>query len=306
MKVYINSLNESWVVDRFKDEWIEYNSNIVSKSKRFSDIIWIIAPWNWENVPKKYLKKKKVICSIYHIDEDKFDEIEEKNFSDRDQYVDKYHVISNKTKLQIEKLTNKPIVVIPFWINQNIWKEEDRNIYRKKYKFQNTAYLIGSFQRDTEGSDLISPKLSKGPDQFLKIITEMMEKKPNIEVVLTGKRRNYLINKFQDLGIKYHYFEMLSFKEINELYNCLDLYIVASRYEGGPQSVLECAITKTPIISSKVGIAELILSKDSIFEIDKYYDAKPNINVAYKNVQKYCLPQGFENFIKLFEETYED
>ena len=160
MKVYINSLNESWVVDRFKDEWIKYNSNTVSKFKKFSDIIWIIAPWNWENVPKKYLKKKKVICSIYHIDEEKFDETEKKNFSNRDQYVDNYHVISNMTKLQIEKLTNKPITVIPFWINQNIWKDEDRNIYRKKYKFHKDTYLIGSFQRDTEGSDLVSPKLS--------------------------------------------------------------------------------------------------------------------------------------------------
>lgn len=306
MKVYINSLNESWVVDRFKDEWIKYNPSTITKFKRSSDIIWIIAPWNWENVPKKYLKKKKVICSIYHIDEAKFDETEKKNFFNRDQYVDNYHVISKITKLQIEKLTNKPITVIPFWINQNIWKDEERNIYRKKYKFQEDAYLIGSFQRDTEGSDLVSPKLSKGPDQFLKIITEMIETIPNIEIVLTGKRRNYLINKFQELGIKYHYFEMLSFKEINELYNSLDLYIVASRYEGGPQSILECALTKTPIISSRVGISELILSEDSIFEIDKYYEAKPNVEVAYKNVQKYCIPQGFENFMKLFKETYEN
>ena len=54
-------------------------------------------------------------------------------------------------------------------------------------------------------------------------------------------------------------------------------------------------MTKTPIISSRVGISELILSEDSIFEIDKYYEAKPNVEVAYKNVQKYCIPQGFEN-----------
>ena len=33
---------------------------------------------------------------------------------------------------------------------------------------------------------------------------------------------------------------MVNFDELNELYNCLDLYIVASRKE--------CAITETPII----------------------------------------------------------
>ena len=77
MKVYINSLNESWVVDRFKDEWIKYNDTI-TKFKRSSDIIWIIAPEL--KCTKKYLKKKKVICSIYHIDEAKFDETEKRIF----------------------------------------------------------------------------------------------------------------------------------------------------------------------------------------------------------------------------------
>ena len=45
---------------------------------------------------------------------------------------------------------------------------------------------------------------------------------------------------------------MVSLQEINELYNCLDLYIISSRYEGGPRSVFEAGITKTPLISIKV------------------------------------------------------
>ena len=51
---------------------------------------------------------------------------------------------------------------------------------------------------------------------------------------------------------------MVNFTELNELYNCLDLYIVASRFEGGPQSILECANTK-PIVSTNVGVAAEIL-----------------------------------------------
>ena len=56
----------------------------------------------------------------------------------------------------------------------------------------------------------------------------------------------------------YSYFEMADFFELNELYNCLDLYIVASRVEGGPQSILEATLTKTPIISTDVGLAKEI------------------------------------------------
>ena len=37
----------------------------------------------------------------------------------------------------------------------------------EKYNLPKNKFFIGSFQRDTEGHDLISPKLSKGPDIFI-------------------------------------------------------------------------------------------------------------------------------------------
>ena len=59
---------------------------------------------------------------------------------------------------------------------------------------------------------------------------------------------------------------MVKPNEINELYNILNLYIVSSRIEGGPQAILECAITKTPIISTDVGLASEVLHETSIYK----------------------------------------
>ena len=92
--------------------------------------------------------------------------------------------------------------------------------------------MIGSFQRDTEGKDLVSSKLIKGPDRFVEIIQNLYKNNENLQVYLLKKR--YLINKFKELNIPYIYFEMTDFETLNELYNCLDLYIVSSRIEGGP------------------------------------------------------------------------
>ena len=72
----------------------------------------------------------------------------------------------------------------------------------------------------------------------------------NLKVLLAGKRRQYVINELERHGIPYAYFKMASIKDLNELYNILDLYVVSSRLEGGPQAISECAITKTPIIST--------------------------------------------------------
>ena len=307
MKIHLNSAKENWVVDRFREEWYKYNSSISTKIIRNSDIVWIISPWTWKKINKKILSKKKVICSIYHLDEDKFDEKQLDEFNLRDEYVDFYHVISENTKKQIKKLTNKPIVSIPFWVNQEIWKDiNEKDILREKYKLDLDSYLIGSFQRDTEGKDLISPKLSKGPDQFIKIIKEYKEKNKKIGVILAGKRRNFIIENLKRLDIPFNYFEMVDFKELNELYNCLDLYIVSSRYEGGPQAVMECAITRTPIISTDVGVASEILHPNSIFSMNSFMNAKPNTDYAYEKVQKYLIPNGFENFRKIINQVYEN
>ena len=120
----------------------------------------------------------------------------------------------------------------------------------------------------------------------------------NVEVVLAGWRRQYVINRLKEAKIKYHYFEWASFELLNKLYNCLDLYVVSSRYEGGPQAIVECALTKTPILSTNVGIADLILDKESIYDFNHIVNlkAKPNVDVAYKNVQKYKMPDGFKPF----------
>jgi len=203
----------------------------------------------------------------------------------------------------LSSLTTKKIISIPFWINQNNWFHiEDKRKLKEKYKLEDEYYLIGSFQRDSEGHDVNLPKLSKGPDRFLEIVKDMNKEK-KVLVLLTGKRRNYIINALEENNIQYKYFEMVNIKKINELYNMLNLYIVTSRVEGGPQAILECAITKTPIISTDVGVAKEILSKESLFSMENFRNAKPNVPEAYKNSQKYIIPNGFEEFRNMFDEN---
>ena len=303
MKIYLSKINESWIVDRVKDEWFEYNDEISTKEIKDSDIIWIISPWLWQKIPKRYLKTKKVVCSIYHFEDKDFLKENLIDFYDRDKFVTHYHVISPKVKEQLENLTDKPVTYIPFWVNQNLWFNiEDKQFLRKKFGVAEDSFLVGSFQRDTEGSDLISPKLIKGPDRFIEIVKYYEAKNSNFKVILTGKRRQFVINELERLNIEYLYFEMANFETLNELYNLIDLYVVSSRIEGGPQAIVECGITKTPIISTDVGFASNILAAESIFDMDNFSDAKPNVNYAFQKSLEIQIPDGFNKFIKMFSE----
>lgn len=303
-KIYINKAKENWVVDRFRSEWNEYNyktvNSIYSKNVK---IIWIIAPWTWRKLSTTKLNNQKVICTIHHIDEDKFDNEAKEEFYNRDKTVDAYHAISETTKNQIQKLTDKRIYTIPFWINQNIFTQLSNKLeIRNEYSIDEEAYLIGSFQRDTEGYDLKSPKLSKGPDRFLNLIDNISLQKNNLQILLTGKRRNYLIEELKKRKIKFYYHEMVDFKTLNKLYNTLDLYLVTSRYEGGPQAILECGITRTPILSTRVGIAPEILHEKSIFSMENFNKAEPDLDFAYNKSSQLKIPTGFRKFNKMFSD----
>ena len=306
-KVYLNKINENWIVDRLRSEWYSNNPSTSTKNIYRSELVWLIASWSWQNVKPRQLAKRKVLCSVHHIDEDKFDKSESNRFFERDKYVDEYHVVSQKTASQVAKLTKKKITSIPFWVNTNIWFEiSEKRILKEKYKFHKNDYLIGSFQRDSEGHDPKQPKLSKGPDRFIEILLDMKKTNKNLHVVLTGLRRDYIVNQLVKNNIKYSYFKMVDFEAMNELYNCLDLYIVSSRYEGGPQAILECGVTRTPIISTDVGVAAEILSSESIFDMNNFHKALPNIEYAYSNSIKYEMKNIFKLYRKMMMGIYEN
>lgn len=312
MKIFALPAGEDWVCDRFVDEWRTHCADVSTDNPYEADILWLLAGWCWNHLPPQLLQAKKTVLTVHHIDPTKFDEQQAAAFKHRDQYVDVYHVPCGRTSQLVRQLTTKPIFIQPFWTNQRIWRPLDKDACREKHGLPNDKYLVGSFQRDTEGHDLTTPKLAKGPDVFVDVVKSLHnEKKLDVEVVLAGWRRQYVMRRLDELGIKYTYFQRPPFDVVNELYNALDLYVVGSRYEGGPQAIFECAATQTPIISTPVGYAEDLLGPiDShhIFEIDetreyrRIYEQvkKVDTRVNFESVMNLFIPTGFDPFMRAF------
>jgi glycosyltransferase involved in cell wall biosynthesis len=295
IKVWISPAQENWICDRFLDEWSAYAPTRVVKHPADADVLWVLAGWKWNQVHPALLASKKVVVTQHHIVPDKFDQA---SWDARDLIVDAYHVPCQKTYEQVREHTDKPIHVIPFWVNQHIWRPLDRDKCREKHALPLDRYLVGSFQRDTEGSDLKTPKLEKGPDIFCDVVEKMAQSRDDLEVVLAGWRRQYVKRRLDAAGIRYHYFDRPTQEYINDLYNALDLYIVSSRYEGGPQAIVECALTETPIVSTDVGIASEILAPSAIY---KTSPGRTKTDEAYARsaVRPLEVPQGFDPFVKM-------
>ena len=305
-KVFVLPAGENWIIDRFVKEFREDNPDINVIDPVQADVIWIFADFCWSQVPTGFLASKKVLTTIHHIVPEKFGPRELQEFKLRDQFTTAYHVPNPITETFIRPLTTKPIHVINYWANQNIWKisPEQPSELRKKHGLppilteKGGTYLIGSFQRDTEGKDLISPKLEKGPDLLADAIITYRDRCAThfpVEVVLAGWRRQYLMKRLDDAGVKYYYFDRPEQPVLNELYQCLDLYPVTARHEGGPQSLIECGLLLIPAVSRDVGIARQVLPSDAIN--DNVTLARP----ARPYVMPLMLPQGYEPYRKLIE-----
>ena len=307
MKIFVLAPKENWSWDRFNSEWQHYQKHMCVDSPDKAEIIWLLADWCWNQIDQNILKSKKVVATVHHIAQNKFDEKKLNSFKERDFFVDFYHVPCEKTANQVRALTNKPVFVFPFWVNQNIWinMRNKKLELRKKYGLPENKFLIGSFQRDTEGHDLISPKLEKGPDLFCDAVQRFNEKRGDVEVLLAGWRRQYVMKRLSDVDINFYYAELPSFEIINELYNCLDLYVVAARYEGGPQAIVECSATNTPIISTDVGLASHFLPKKSIFIPGKELTAEPDPKYCYDKVKVKFIENGFSDFKDMFKTIVE-
>ena len=175
------------------------------------------------------------------------------------------HSIMEKKILETGIDVNK-IHKIPISINYNQFSKldnETKKQLRFSYGIPRDAIVIGSFQKDGEGWGRgLKPKLIKGPDIFIESLKLIKKNIPEVFVLLSGPARGYVIENLIKIGIPYKHINLPNYIDINKLYNCLDLYIVSSREEGGPRSILECMATGVPILSTKVGQAIDLINHD--------------------------------------------
>lgn len=315
MKIFILAEKEGWITDVLEREWIEGNPNLYTTNIQEADIIWVLSDYIIRRIPLSILMKKKVITTVHHMVPEKMTPSLINHYKYLDKVTNIFYTNNECTIPFLSKYITKPIIKKQLWMNTQIWNPLDnREELRLIFNLPKTSYLVGSFQKDTEGASIVNntylPKLEKGPDQFIEIVKKMkmdMELYMNmdsLEIVLTGYGRQYLMRELDTLGIKYHYFEMISQPDMNKLYQCLDIYIVASRYEGGPRSIHECAANKTPIISTNVGVASDILAPESIFKMDEILGENqvvPNTEYAYNNILLYSIPEYFKEFNTIFD-----
>ena len=127
------------------------------------------------------------------------------------------------------------------------------------------AFVIGSFLKDGVGmDDGFEPKLLKGPDTFVAVVSRLRDVIPELSVLLTGPARGYVRRELTRIGVPHDHVLLSSRDELARAYQGVDVCLVTSRQEGGPKAVLEAMASGVPLVSTRVGQAsELVVDGEN-------------------------------------------
>lgn len=213
---------------------------------------------------------------------------------------------------------------IPFLVDKHIFlklpetrKEIAAILGIDVYHIENKI-LIGSFQRDSCGYDLLKAKWHKNPDLLIEILRELPKEK--LCLILAGPRRHYLINECKKFHIPYIFVGDESFiknkkddlvknnldlEKINLLYNLIDIYLVTSVSEGGPKAILEASLVRKLIFSTDVGLAKDILSPELIYNKDDIGILRDKIlkSVMHQKITESLLDYNQSKVLEALDES---
>lgn len=169
----------------------------------------------------------------------------------------------------------KKLIVIPLGVNLKLFTptdEEKKRAMRRQLGIPLDRLVIGSFQKDGIGwGEGFKPKLIKGPDIFVDAVSRLRDYNPF--VLLTGPARGYVKRELNKRGIPYKHLYLKNFRDLAKMYQALDLYLITSRIEGGPKSLLEAWASGVPVISTRVGMVPDIGTHETDVLLTSVHDA---------------------------------
>ena len=192
--------------------------------------------------------------------------------------------------------------------------EKEKADLKSRLGIPQDRYLIANFHKDSSLDDLARPKKQKGADLLLEIVDGLAKRGAPIHLLLAGPRRHWIRTRLQERGVPFTFVgeavpeddirkNTLSLEQVAEMTRAVDLYLIPSRWEGAPNSVLEAAASYTKVLSTHVGQSPDILAPEALFEnvseaVEKIEadiqgnTLKAYLRHAYQRVHRFNTPEA--------------
>ncbi len=254
---------EAYYITRHVQQQFGLEAKVVKSLKNITgQIVHYGSLWDiLANIDAKHSRSNAVIGTVFHglIDSPDFHDALQKVLDSQDRFA-RLHTASSimQDRLVHWGVVKEKLVTIPLGVDLERFNPADhaeRLARRRELGIPEDAFCIGSFHKDGQGmAEGLVPKLIKGPDVLVEALTQIHRRHKNIFVLLTAPARGYVKNRLDAAGIPYVHVVEEDFHRIPRLFDAVDVYLLASREEGGPKGVLEALASGVPFVGSQVGM----------------------------------------------------
>lgn len=202
---------------------------------------------------------------------------------------------------------NNKYIVIPnsIDVSQFVFNCEKRKKARKKLGINQHDILLGNIGRLTE---------QKNQMFLLDVLRKLKLSDPNYKLVIigSGEKRLEIANMIRDYGLDKEVFLVLPIKNVEKLYDAMDIFLLPSLYEGFPVSAIEAQVSGLPtILSSEIDKSAKITEStkfDDISMVDDWVKdiskchIKDNRRVHVESFSQFNIESTYTKLYDLYEE----
>ena len=298
-------------------------------AKIIKKVVHFGSQYMWLNWGKHMSKDNYFISTFFHGKHSDGDEVKMhiESFLESTPRLSKVITASSLVEKRLLSwgLASDKVIKIPLGVNTKKFlpcNESHKNKIRTLLKIPRESILIGSFQKDGKGwGEGLRPKLIKGPDIFTKTLKILSKRGLPVYALLTGPSRGYVKEELKKNNIPFFHSYVSNLDELIPLYQALDLYLITSREEGGPMGLMESMACGVPVVTTKVGMAEDVITDKIPGEISQRIDSNNLankveliLNTFYQNktksqklIRKHILKFDWEEVAKQhWEKVYKD
>ena len=156
-------------------------------------------------------------------------------------------------------LFNRKYIVLPngIFLDKFAFSQETRSCYRKQFGIEDNIVVGHIGYMDVEKNHMF----------LLKVFKRLIERENNVRLMLIGdgRLRSEIEQYISQNDLSEHVFLLGKRSDVNNLYQCMDVFVLPSLFEGLPVTLIEAQTAGLPCLVSNAVSKEANILHDMIF-----------------------------------------
>ncbi len=168
-----------------------------------------------------------------------------------------------KEQIERQSPAGVEVTIVPHGVDAEALKRTPSA--RGKLGIPENSFVVGFVGSKTSNYD----EGRKGLDVLHTVISAARERIPNLHISFLGLGWEEEVAALRRQGISANYVGFIPESQLAAFYSSIDVYLLTSRIEGGPCTVLEAMACETSVVTTRVGLVpEVILDAETGFSAE--------------------------------------